>query len=392
MKKEKISRIAFVTSGVLPVPPTKGGAVENLVYNILLKNEINKDFEFDVFTIPYDSSKVSDNFEKSNFVSIGNKKDLLSATKIPFFLKRFDPKFFAYPFLKNLLKKIKKKDYDFIIVENRPEFILALRKEKPKSKIILHLHNEYLSKKNQTNKRIISSCDLILVVSSFIKKSITSVWGDIADSKCKVLYNGVDNFFIDSKKENNNDSFKIVFHGRVSPDKGVDLLIESLASLSNPNIELKIIGGSWYDEGIKGKFFDQMKKTISSSGVKVSFSVYLSYEQIPKELSSADLIALPSVWDDPFPLVILEAMAAKKIIVTTISGGIPEAVADTAILLRKDVSRDVLRNELSKIISEIYNKPAKYKNLSDRAYDRYKKNFTVENMYQNFKEIILSSK
>ena len=38
MKKEKISRIAFVTAGVLPVPPTKGGAVENLVYNILFGN------------------------------------------------------------------------------------------------------------------------------------------------------------------------------------------------------------------------------------------------------------------------------------------------------------------------------------------------------------------
>jgi spore coat protein SA len=388
--KTSLPRIAFVTAGVLPVPPTRGGAVENLVYNILLKNEVSNNFQFDVFTIPYEPSIINDDFKNTNFLTIENKKDFLSKAKIPFFLKFINNKFISYPFFSNALKRIRNHDYDFIIVENRPEFVLALRKEKPTTKIILHLHNDYLSKKNITNERIISACDLIVVVSGFIRKTITSVWGETADKKCKVLYNGVDDFFINALKEECTKSFKVVFHGRVSPDKGVDLLVESLASLCNQNIELKIIGGSWYDEGIKSVFFDRMKETISNFNVNVSFTGYLSYEQIPNELSSADLIVLPSVWDDPFPLVVLEAMAAKKVLVTTFSGGIPEAVGETAILLRKDVDRNVMIKELSAIILKIYSKPDDYENFAERAYERYQKNFTVEHMYHNFIETIKS--
>ena len=46
-------KIAILTSGVAPVPATKGGAVENLIQHILEVNEKNKSFKlmFIVFTI-----------------------------------------------------------------------------------------------------------------------------------------------------------------------------------------------------------------------------------------------------------------------------------------------------------------------------------------------------
>ena len=40
------TNLAVITSGFLPVPPTKGGAVENLLYNLVKRNEIEKKINF----------------------------------------------------------------------------------------------------------------------------------------------------------------------------------------------------------------------------------------------------------------------------------------------------------------------------------------------------------
>ena len=35
-------KLAIITSGFLPVPASKGGAVENLIVNLLNENELNE--------------------------------------------------------------------------------------------------------------------------------------------------------------------------------------------------------------------------------------------------------------------------------------------------------------------------------------------------------------
>ena len=45
----------FITSGFLPVPATKGGAVETLVQNLIDENEIIKNNKFTVLSI-YDKN------------------------------------------------------------------------------------------------------------------------------------------------------------------------------------------------------------------------------------------------------------------------------------------------------------------------------------------------
>ena len=45
------TNLAVITSGFLPVPPTKGGAVENLLYNLVKRNEIEKKINFTIFSI-----------------------------------------------------------------------------------------------------------------------------------------------------------------------------------------------------------------------------------------------------------------------------------------------------------------------------------------------------
>ena len=43
--------VAVVTSGYLPIPPTKGGAVENIIYNLIRENETFHACDFTVYSI-----------------------------------------------------------------------------------------------------------------------------------------------------------------------------------------------------------------------------------------------------------------------------------------------------------------------------------------------------
>ena len=46
-----MENIAIITSGFLPVPATNGGAVENLLQNIIKENEIQNKFKLKIFSI-----------------------------------------------------------------------------------------------------------------------------------------------------------------------------------------------------------------------------------------------------------------------------------------------------------------------------------------------------
>ena len=61
-------KIAVITSGFLPVPPSKGGAVENLLYNLIKENEVNEKFEFEIFSIyNEEASKIAKEYKKTKF-------------------------------------------------------------------------------------------------------------------------------------------------------------------------------------------------------------------------------------------------------------------------------------------------------------------------------------
>lgn len=49
--EEKMINIAIVTSGYLPVPASKGGAVENIVESWMIENEKYQKVKFTIFSI-----------------------------------------------------------------------------------------------------------------------------------------------------------------------------------------------------------------------------------------------------------------------------------------------------------------------------------------------------
>ena len=131
-------KLAIITSGFLPVPATKGGAVENLIENFLKMNEECKDYEITVFSV-YDQQAIEEAkklknthvvFIKSNFlVNILDKLIFFLAKNV---LKKKNSQSYRFickrlHYLNQVSKYLKNLNYDKVLLENHPSQYLSLK-------------------------------------------------------------------------------------------------------------------------------------------------------------------------------------------------------------------------------------------------------------------------
>ncbi len=119
---------------------------------------------------------------------------------------------------------------------------------------------------------------------------------------------------LDSKKCENT----IVYLGRLSEEKGVHVLLESLRYL--PQVKLHIIG--------TGSREVELKKQAMKFGDQVIFEGFLGGERKYASLKQAQMMIIPSLWYEQFPINILESMAAATPVIASNSGGLPSLIQD----------------------------------------------------------------
>ncbi len=367
-------KILIITAGRYPVPAVKGGAVSNLVEHLIESNSDEK--EADLFvTSPYDSvaEKEAEKYNNCKFSFIKIPKVLVGIENIIYkVMKIAFPKkniigiksicSFSWFILKNGII-LKNNDFDGVIIENTARlfwcFKLFGNRKKYKGKVYYHLHNE--PKKLGGCESIIKDCKKIICVSEYIKNVLMSPTKKLFIDdvkKLEVLYNSIDTQIFQCSSEESVLEFKkklgiekedrvILFSGRIDNEKGVLELLESLKYIKTQNIKLLIVGSSFYGMNIKTPFEEKIIKIIDDNKDKVLFTGFLKYSEMPLAYSTCEIAVLPSMWEEPAGLTIIEAMSCGKAVITTKSGGIPEYTnSDSAILLERDknISQNIADN------------------------------------------------
>ncbi|HEY4812629.1 MAG TPA: glycosyltransferase [Solirubrobacteraceae bacterium] len=120
---------------------------------------------------------------------------------------------------------------------------------------------------------------------------------------------------------------EIVFIGRVTPYKGISVALEALALLRSEHaIEAKLIvmGPEDPDHGA------EMRALAQRLGVAeaISWRGSCPPEQVAAALARAHALIVPSVWEEPFPLVTIEGALAHVPLVASNVGGIGEGMHD----------------------------------------------------------------
>ena len=118
----------------------------------------------------------------------------------------------------------------------------------------------------------------------------------------------------------------LLYVGRLTPIKGVHVLIKAFHEIHRlmPDVRLIITGSSFFGGAAKTAYEKELVILATSVRDAIVFTGYLPHEKLKFLYSAVDIIVLPSVWQDPCPLVVLEAMSSGTCLVSSAVGGIPE--------------------------------------------------------------------
>src|SRR5215213_4182300 len=114
---------------------------------------------------------------------------------------------------------------------------------------------------------------------------------------------------------------RVLFVGRLAPQKGVRALVAAAALIENPSAQVLLVG-----DGPERRALAREARRIGA-GDRVRFLGFFSHDRLPAAMAHADVLVLPSVYEE-LGTVLLEAMYAGLPIVASKTGGIPEVVED----------------------------------------------------------------
>jgi glycosyltransferase involved in cell wall biosynthesis len=108
---------------------------------------------------------------------------------------------------------------------------------------------------------------------------------------------------------------RIGYLGRFSPEKGVGLLVQAVGRQPPSAVKLLLAGN--VPAGEKSRL------QALASGADVEFVGFVSPAAF---YAAVDVIAMPSLWEEPGALALVDALAAGRPVIATALGGIPEVV------------------------------------------------------------------
>lgn len=404
-------KIGVITSGYLPVPAVLGGAVESLDDYLVDENEKNNKCEFVIFTCYHPEAEKVINTKKHTtaefikiptYIKILDKivyhivKDILKRKKVMSYRYIFQRVYF----IDKISKKLENGNYDKILIENHASLFITLKRrnnaKRYEGRYYYHLHNEQHT--FYGCEEIIRKCQKIMTVSTYISNSIKNTLGNIDENRIKVLRNCVNIERFGSqedkiravelrKKYGIQEGEKVIlFTGRLSPEKGIRELLLAFENISDVNAKLVIAGG--YLSGVKdvkSDYESQLIELATAMKDRIIFTGFIDYEQMPAVYLMADIVVIPSIWNDPAPLTVIETISSGVPLITTQSGGITEyANNKCAIILDRDEN---LVTNLTRSIEELLCDKQRMINMS-KAGRETAKEWTLENYYNNFIDLI----
>ncbi len=143
-------------------------------------------------------------------------------------------------------------------------------------------------------------------------------------------------YFINPLNKNIKKDFNekyVLYFGRLSTEKGIDVLINTMQHL--PNVNLKIIGSGPEEEKIKLQIESYHLDNVELLG-------YKSGEELSSYISNSSFIVVPSKWYENYPLSILESYSLGVPALVSNMGGLPEIILNKGFLFNISNEKDLI--------------------------------------------------
>ncbi|GAA5212171.1 glycosyltransferase family 4 protein [Microbacterium kyungheense] len=204
---------------------------------------------------------------------------------------------------------------------------------------VFYAHNDLprgMSTREAT--RALEPATAIVAVSDDLATRIASRVSSGVARRIRVVENGVDTeTFRPGDGQQPGDSTRVMFVGRVVPEKGPDVLLRAAAQLARDDVEIVIVGSQGFDAGAaKSPYEEQLRSLAAAVQGTVTFRPFADRDALAPLLRSANVFVAPSRWAEPSGLTVAEAMATGLPTVASRVGGIPSVLGDAGILIPAD--------------------------------------------------------
>ncbi|MBZ5536895.1 MAG: glycosyltransferase family 4 protein [Acidobacteriia bacterium] len=168
----------------------------------------------------------------------------------------------------------------------------------------------------------------IISISEFIRRFYITTGFD--GSRIEVIHLGVplEKFHPNGRSQPSQSRVRFLYVGTLWEGKGPQVAIQALGQLLRkrglPKLHLDFFG-----KGTPG-FMEYLRDHVKKAGVEdhVTFHGFVDRQDLPEIQRNHDILLFPSIWDEPFAAVPIEAMACGMAVIATTAGGTPEAIEE----------------------------------------------------------------
>lgn len=285
---------------------------------------------------------------------------------------RFRHPYFASPFyfreyFTRLARELRQRPVQIVHLPQQVQFASMIRAAAPGAKIVLHMHQDELALLEYESLRTrLAAIDSVVTVSDWVTQRARTRFPEHA-SRMHTIGNGVDidRFRPSATQAPAGGPIRLLFVGRISPDKGVHLLMEAFDRLARErrDVVLDLVGkpgmlpydllglllrgdpelqglSEFYGKsrlqgmiaasrGQRGAYQKALMARLSPSAAdRVRFHGTIAFSELLRLYQQADLLVLPSIWNESYGMPVAEAMACGVPVLASRCGGVPELIED----------------------------------------------------------------
>lgn len=211
--------------------------------------------------------------------------------------------------------------------------------EASEHRVAVYMHNQlFRTYRRGEAERMLRGTAAIICVSRSLADETTALLPGSLTSRIHVIENGVDTeLFHPAASRRHDGALRVLFVGRVIPEKGADILLRAVAGFAPGELAVRIIGSRGFDANAPLSGHERELRMLADRvAVDVEFSPFLARAQIAAAYRDADVLVVPSRWAEPSGLTVGEGMASGLAVVASDVGGIAGVLGDAGILIPAD--------------------------------------------------------
>lgn len=277
--------------------------------------------------------------------------------------------------ISNIVWKIAKKEYDIPIIHTLRDYWM-LYPIVSKEKLSKILFQPFMKERTKY-------VDIVTAPSKYtLNKFIQAGYFKSSVKEC--VYNAVDidieetKTIIEKRKKIDNEKIRFMYVGMLSENKGIRNLLEAFSRMEDDNISLHIYG--------QGEL-ENLVINSEEQDIRIKYHGQLNTEELKEEWKKNDVLIVPSIWEEPFGRVVIEANQYGLPVIGTNRAGILETInnINTGITYQYDSIEELMkaiiyfenRENIKKYYDSIENNIEKYSIINQIK--------TFTQLYENMK-------